>query len=86
MKQLEGFQYATKLYLNMEYYNIRLSLASKDTTAIVTKFRRFRYNRLPMGMCAPGDIFQARVEELLGDIKGIKAYINYIPVLSRDCF
>ena len=38
IKQLEGFQYATALYLNMGYYTIRLSPASQDMTKTVTNF------------------------------------------------
>ena len=57
MQQQEGFQYTTELDLNMGYYKIRLSPASQDMTMIVTEFGKFRYNRLPMCMCASGDIF-----------------------------
>ena len=39
-----------------------------------------------MGMCASGDIFQAKVYKLLGDIKGIKTYIGDILISSRDGF
>ena len=39
-----------------------------------------------MGMCDLGDIFQAKVDDLLGDIEGVKTYINDILVLSKDFF
>ena len=39
-----------------------------------------------MRMCALGDIFQAKVDELIGDIEGVKTYIGDILVLSKDCF
>ena len=39
-----------------------------------------------MGMCASGDIFQAKVDELLGDIEGLNTYINDIIVLGKDSF
>ena len=55
-------------------------------TTIVTEFGKFRYNRLPMGVCALGGIFQAKVDKLLGDIKGIKIYIDDILVLRKDIF
>ena len=55
-------------------------------TMIITKFGKFRYNRLHMGMCASGDIFQSKVEELIGDIKGVKLYIDDILIFSEDCF
>ena len=41
-------------------------------TAIVNEFGTLRYNRLPMGMCDLGGIFQAKVGELLGDVEGVK--------------
>ena len=86
MYQLEGLYYATALYLNMGYYNIRFPPASQGITTIVTEFGRFRYNRLPIGMCASGDIFQAKVDELLGDIEGVKKYINDILIFGKDLF
>ena len=70
--------------MSMEYYTIRITPASQDMTTIVTEFGKFRYNILPMGMCASGDIFQAKVDELLSDIKGVKTYIDDILVLNKD--
>ena len=55
-------------------------------TTVFTEFGKFRYNRLPGGMCASGDILQAKVEELIGDIEGVKMYIDDILVLRKDCF
>ena len=59
MQQLEGIQYSTALDINMGYYTIRLYPTSQEMTTFVTEFGKFRYNRLPMGMCASVDIFQA---------------------------
>ena len=39
-----------------------------------------------MGMCTLGDIFQAKVDELLSDIEGTKTSIKYILVLIKDYF
>ena len=61
IEQLEGFHYATTLYLNMGYYNIRIFPASQDMMTIITKFGKFCHNGLPMGMCASVDIFKAKV-------------------------
>ena len=33
-----------------------------------------------------GAIFQGKVDKLLGDIEGVKNYIDVILVLSKDCF
>ena len=55
-------------------------------TMIVTEFEKFRYNRLHMGMCASGGIFQGRLDKLLSDIEDFKTYINDILFFSKDCF
>ena len=81
MKELEVFRYAVELCINMVYYTIRLSPSSQDMTTIVTGFGNFIYNRLHMDMCASGDIFQAKVDELIGDIEGVKTHIDDILVL-----
>ena len=86
IQYLEGFKYATVLYINTEHYTIRLLPASQYMTTIINEFGKFRYNILPMGMCASGDIFQAKVDELLDDIEGVKTYIDDIPVLRKNCF
>ena len=39
-----------------------------------------------MSMCALIEIFQAKVNMLLGDIKGVKIYIDDIIVLRKDRF
>ena len=86
MQQLEGLEYTTELYLNMGYYTIRVSPAIQDMKTINNEFGKFRYNRLPMGMCASVDIFQAKVDKILGDIEGVKMQIYDILVLSKDKF
>jgi Reverse transcriptase (RNA-dependent DNA polymerase). len=86
LQELEGFQFASALDLNMGYYTIRLTPGAKDLTTIVTEFGKFRYNVLPMGMCCSGDVFQAKVDQLLGDIDGVKTYINDILVISKGSF
>ena len=39
-----------------------------------------------MSMCASGDILQAKVENLLGNMQGAKTCIEDILLLSKDCF
>ena len=53
---------------------------------IVNEFGKLIYNRLPMSMCNPGDIFQDKVDEILGDTKGMQPYTNDILTSRKDCF
>ena len=50
---LEGFQYATSLDLNMGYYHIELSPASKQLCTLVFPFGKYEMQRLPMGPSDP---------------------------------
>ena len=68
------------------YYTIEISPQSCDLTNIVTEFGKFRYNIFQMGLCDYGDIFQAKVNELQGDIKVAKLYIDYVLVLGKGSF
>ena len=53
---------------------------------IVTDFEKFRYNCLTMGMCHLGYIFQSKVDKLLGNIEGVKRYIDNALILSKYFF
>ena len=49
LQQLEGFQGATSLDLNMGYYHIVLSDKSSDMCTIVTEFGKYRYKKTTHG-------------------------------------
>ena len=86
LQQLEGFKYATALDLNMGYYTIPLAECSKNITTIVTEFGKFRYTYLPMGMVISGDDSQSKVYDLIGDIDGVRTYINDILCIGKGTF
>ena len=71
------------LDIDMGYYNIHIFLHIKYMTTIDTKFIKFRYNMLPMGILTPGYIFQAKLHDLLGDIECVNTYIYYMLVLRK---
>ena len=70
----------------MGYYTLYIFRESQKFTTIVIEFEKFRYNRVPMGLYASGEIFQAKVDELLSDIKVFKTYIDDILVLDKGIF
>ena len=70
----------------MGYYVIDISTHRNNIATIVTKFGIFNYNQPLMGMCASGDIFQAKVDELFSDIQGFITYINVILVFGKESF
>ena len=47
---LEGFQYATSLNLNMGYYHIRVSKQDSNLCTIILPWGKYQYKCLPMGV------------------------------------
>jgi len=80
---LEGFQYATALDLNMGYYHVKLDADSRKLCTIVLPFGKFEYQRLPQGICNGPDIFQEKIYELFDGMEYIRAYIDDLLVLTK---
>ena len=79
MLNLEGFQYATALDLNMGYYHVRLDPDSRKLCTIILPFGKFEYQRLPQGICNGPDIFQEKMAELFDGFEYVRAYIDDKP-------
>ena len=60
--KLEGFTYATLLDLNMGYYHIKLTPKSLALCTIVLPWGKYKYLKLPMGLCNSPNIFQEKWE------------------------
>ena len=73
---LEGFQYAASLDLNMGYYHIELSPDLKRLCTLVFPFGKYKMQQLPMGLCNSPDIFQEKMSELVADLQFVRTCIN----------
>ena len=86
---LEGFQYATSLdlnMLNMGYYHIELCPASKQLCTLVFPFGKYEMQRLPMGLCNSPDIFQERMSELMDGLNFVRTYIDDLLCLTKGTY
>jgi Reverse transcriptase (RNA-dependent DNA polymerase) len=86
LMQLEGFQYASSLDLNLSYYHIELSPDAKKLCTKVLPFGKFEYQRLPMGLCNSPDIFQEKMFNLMMDLEYVRAYIDDLLVTTKGSF
>jgi Reverse transcriptase (RNA-dependent DNA polymerase) len=84
--QLEGFQYATSLDLNMGYYHIELNADAKNLCTIVLPFGKFEYQWLPMGLCNSPDVFQEKMYNLMINLEYVRAYIDDLLVTTKGSF
>ena len=83
---LEGFQYATSLDLNMGYYHLELSARSKQMCTIVFPFGKCEYQRIPMGLCNSPDIFQEKMSELMEGIESALTYLDDLLCITKGSF
>jgi len=84
--KLEGFRYATAIDLSMGYYHIPLDEESQKLCTTILPWGKYRYKRLPMGVSAAPDIFQAIMDGLLHDLPFCRVYIDDILILSNGTF
>ena len=59
--KIEGFQYATPLDLNMGCYHIGLSEEASNLCIIILTWGKYKYKRLPMGVCNFLHLFQEKM-------------------------
>ena len=80
---LEGFQYATALDLNMGYYHVRLDPDSRKLCTIILPWGKYEHQRLPQGICNGPDIFQEKMMELFDGMEFVRAYIDDLLILTK---
>ena len=83
---LDGFQYTTSLNLNMGYYHIPLSNQDSNLCTIILLWGKYKYKRLPMGICNPPDIFQEKINYMFQGFKFIILYINDLLIITKVDF
>ena len=83
---LEGFQWATSLDLNMEYYHIQLTPNTRRLCTIVMPWVKYEYKRLPMGLSNSPDIFQENMSGLMQGLNFVRAYIDDLLVFSNESY
>ena len=86
LQKLSGFKYATAIDLSMGYYHIPLDEESQKLCTTILPWGKYRYQRLPMGVKNSPDIFQATMDEILGDLEYTCTYIDDILITSTGSF
>ena len=86
LQELEGFQYATALDLNMGYYTLRLDPATADMCTIIFPWGKYSYQRLPMGAPNAPAVFQTKMGSLFQDLEYVRAYLDDLLIISNGTF
>lgn len=74
------FKVFTTLDAKQGFQQIPLSEESSRLTSFITPFGKFRYVRLPMGICNALEIFHQRMVEAVEGLPGVEVYIDDVLV------
>jgi hypothetical protein len=86
LQRLTGFRYASAIDLSMGYYHIPLDEYSAKLCTTILPWGKYHYRRLPMGIKNSPDIFQAVINDLLGDLDFVQVYLDDILITSSGSF
>ena len=86
MQELESFQYATALDLNMSYYTLCLDLRTSGMCTIIFPWGNFSYQRLLMGAPNTPDVLQAKMNSLFNDLEYVRGYLDDLLIISSSTF
>ena len=86
LQKLEVFYFATSLDLNMGYYHIGLTPYASSLCTVVLPWGKYKYLRLPMGLCNSPDIFQEKMIKLMLGLEFSRAYLDDLLVFSKETF
>ena len=81
--KLDGFQYATSLYLNIGCYHIRVSNNASNLSTTILPWVKYCYKQLLMGIVNSPDIFQQKNNDLFHGFEFIRAYIDEFLVFKN---
>ena len=81
--RIDGFTHMSALDLSLGFYHVELSAQSKEICTTIFPWGKYRYERLPMGLSVSPDIFQHKMDELLGDLPFVLIYIDDILIFTK---
>ena len=86
LQKLEGFMWATSLDLNMGYHHILLTPNASRLCTVVLPWGKYKYLRLPMGLCNSPDIFQEKMSKLMTGLEFARAYLDNLLLITKGNF
>ena len=82
LPELKDAKVFRKLDVREAYWHVRLDEPSSKLTTMITPFGRYMWKRLPFGLKVSSEIFQRKIDEALGNLKGIFNIVDDIIVVG----
>ena len=82
LPELKYAKVFSKLDVREAYWHVRLDEPSSKLTTMITPFGRYMWKRLPFGLKVSSEIFQRKIDEALGNLKGVFNIVDDIIVVG----
>lgn len=82
--QMSGATIFSILDATQAFWQIKLSEESSKLTTFNTPYGRFRFLRLPYGICSAPEIFHRCFSQIFRDIPGVVIYIDDLLIYAKD--
>lgn len=84
MAKMNGAQVFSKLDAFSGFWQITLDDESSDLCTFSTPWGRYRFLRLPFGICSAPEIFHKRFKNIFFDVEGVDTYIDDLIVWGKN--
>ncbi|XP_020892402.1 uncharacterized protein K02A2.6 [Exaiptasia diaphana] len=82
--RLSGMELFTVIDMTSCYWHKKLDEASSYLCTFNTPFGRYKFNRMPFGICSASDVAQKMVDDNFSDIPGVLAVYDDIIIAAKD--
>ena len=82
LPKLHNSRLFSKLDVKEAFWHIKLDLESSMLTTMITPFGRFRWARLPFGLCVSSEVFQKTLNDAIGDLQGVICVADDLVVIG----
>lgn len=82
--RLSGHKIFSTLDADRAFHQIKLSERSSYYLVITTPFGRYRYLRMPFGICSVTEVFKQCFEEVFSDIEGLDIYVDDLRIRAKN--
>ena len=84
LDKFSGSKVFSKLDVKSAYWHLELDETSSLLTTMITPFGRFRWLRLPFGLCVSSEIFQRHLSQALDGLQGVACIADDLALMGKD--
>ena len=81
--RLSDTQVFTLCDVKSGFWHIELDEESSKLTTFNTPFGRYKWKRLPFGICSAPEVFQRKMHELIEGLKGVEVVADDFMIVGR---